>query len=159
APFDPATGEERVPLDWRQVELRRDGANWNLVLGGQCLADFGPNESEARDAWRIFQFYRFTEQVQVGTSAKPFSYYLVNGKAPHGLRFGMQNISFHPDRLAVRQVDGQWMLCEDGQRPILRGGDSAEEARQVLQAIQKYKFDNYCRIGGSDKAGLSFMVR
>jgi hypothetical protein len=157
-PFDPATGEERVALDWRQVELRRDGSTWKLILAGQCIADFGTNEIDAREALRVFQFYRFNELARVGPSTKPFSYYLVNGQAPHGLRFGVNNLSFHPDRLFVRQIDGQWMICEE-QRPIFRGGDTQEEARQVLQAIQRYKFDNLCRIGDAEKGGLKFMVR
>jgi hypothetical protein len=50
------------------------------------------------------------------------------------------------------------MICE-GQRPIVRGGDNKEDAMQVLKAIQKYKFDNLCRLGGAEQAGLSFLVR
>ena len=49
------------------------------------------------------------------------------------------------------------LLCEDG-RPILLAGDNEAEAKRMLQAIQKYKFDNLC-VMGSEEKGLRFLVR
>jgi hypothetical protein len=155
---DALTGEERLAFDWRRVELHRDGLRWRLMFGRECLADFGPDEVGAREALRTVQFYRFTEQCRVGAPAAPLVYYLVNGQAPHGIRFGARNTPFHPERLAVRQVDSQWMLC-DGVRPILHAGANEDEAKRTLQAIQKYKFDNICAIGANDQTGLRFLVK
>jgi hypothetical protein len=156
--FNAATGEERESLDWRRAELRREGSSWKLRLGSEVLADFGSRETEAREALRIVQHYRFTERCLIGASATPFAFYLVNGQPPRGLAFGLSNTSFAPESLAVRQIEGKWLIC-DGQRPIIRGGDSEADAKQVLKAIQRYRFDNCCEIGGSDQAGLRFLVR
>ena len=131
-----------------------DGPN----ADAQCIGDFGHQEPEARDALRVFQFYRFTEQGRIGNSAKSFSYYLVNGQAPRGVRFGVHSIPFRPERLGVRQVNGQWMICE-AEKQIMRAGDNQEEARQALQAIQRYQFDNLCRLGGLGDGTLTFFVR
>lgn len=156
--FDALTGEEKLAFDWRRVELRRDGLRWRLMAGRECLADFGHDEVAAREGLRAVQFYRFTEQCRLGDAGTPLIYYLVNGQAPHGVRFGTRNTPFHPDRLRVQQIDGQWMVC-DGVRPIVCGGASEEEAKRTLQAIQKYKFDNLCAIGNDEQAGLRFFVK
>jgi hypothetical protein len=156
--FNAATGEEHEPLDWRRAELCRDGNSWKLRIGSEVLADFGSRETEAREALRIVQHYRFTERCLIGASATPFAFYLVNGQPPRGLAFGLSNTSFASESLAVRQMDGKWLIC-DGQRPILRGGDSEADAKQILKAIQRYRFDNWCEIGGSDQGGLRFLVR
>ncbi len=154
---DPATGEEKFAFDWRRVELKRDGQRWKLMAGRECLADFATDSFAARDALQTVQHYRFSERCVLGDSATPLTYYLVNGQAPRGLRFGTRNTPFHPDRLKVQQVEGKWMLCEGG-RPILHGGDSEAEAKRTLQAVQKYQFDNLCVVGNEEK-GLQFLAR
>jgi hypothetical protein len=156
--FDAAAGEDRLNLDWRRVELRRDGFNWKLVVPGRCLADFGPDEYSAREALRAIQYYRFTEQCRIGNSATSVMYFLVNGQAPRGLKLGLQSTPFRPENLSVRKVQDQWLLYE-GERPILRGGRTEEEAKQVLKAIQLHKFDHLCRIGNAENASLQFLVK
>jgi hypothetical protein len=156
--YDPATGSEHLPLDWRQVQVRHEGQRVKLVFGNQCLADFGGNEMDAREALRIVQYYRFTEQCRVGASNDAVTFYLVNGQAPHGLGAGVRSTGFHPGQLTVRQIDDHWMLCEND-RPVLRAGKNATEAKQVLTLIQKYKFDNLCYIGRADAPALTFLVQ
>jgi len=155
--FDPRTGEERRAFDWRRVELQRDGLRWKLMHNGQTLADFAGDEIAARDALRVIQFYRFTEQCRVGQAADYLQYFLTNGQAPQGVRLGIRGMQFSPDRLTVREVDARWAVCQ-GERIIVPGALSEEEARQALQVIQKYRFDALCRIG-NDGVGLSFLVR
>lgn len=156
--IDPKGGVARLPIDWRNVQLRREGRDWKLMLGNDCLADFGPEEVQARDALRVFQFYRFSEQCRVGQADKPLTFYLVNGHAPRGIKFGIRTTSFRAERLTVRQGDGGWMIY-DGEKPVLRGGDSCAAARQVLETIQKHGFDCWCRVGNNDQAALSFFAR
>jgi hypothetical protein len=155
---DPKSGVERLPIDWRNVQLRRDGQDWKLKLGNECLADFGPDEMQARDALRVFQFYRFSEQCRVGQWDKPLIYYMVNGRAPRGIKFGVRTTSFRPERLTVRQVDDGWTIY-DGEKPILRGGDSFATAHQVMETIKQQGFDCWCSVGKVDQGGLSFFVR
>jgi hypothetical protein len=158
AQLDAVKGEERLPLDWRRVELKRDGLKWTLTCGSECLADFGFDESAARDALRAFQFYRFTEQCRIGRSESPLVYYLVNGQAPVGIRLGISSFRFRPDELTVRRVNDLWMICE-GDRPLLRGGSTEGEARQAILAIQRYRFDHLCRIGHIEGKCFQFLVR
>src|SRR5262249_39401703 len=64
--FDPVTQGDHLLFDFRQIQLKRDGQNWKLMLGSKLMADFGPHETEARSAWHLFQTYRFTEQCRIG---------------------------------------------------------------------------------------------
>jgi hypothetical protein len=156
--LDEATGEEKLPFDWRRVEAKRDGQHWRLMAGRECLADFARDGVAAREAHQAVLHYRFTERCMLGESATPLTYFLVNGQAPHGVPFGAQNTPFHPDRLTIKQIDGQWLICED-KRPILRAGDTEAEAKRALLVIQKYRFDALCVIGTAEQASLRFLVR
>jgi hypothetical protein len=149
---------ERVTFDWRQVQLRRDKEDWKLAAGSLVLASFGPNERDARQGLAALQHYHFTEQRQIGRPRPAFTYYLVNGEAPRGLMFGLGSVPFQPDALALRELDGNWTLA-DGNKPILQFGDRAEEAKQALQVIQKYRFDHLYRIGPGGTTGMTVLVR
>jgi hypothetical protein len=149
---------DRVPTHWRQVQLRQEGKDWKLVLGGYTLASFGPSERDARTALAAVQFYRFTDQYLVGHPKPAFSYFLVNGQAPHGLMFGLNTTAFRSESLTVQHTDDGWMVGE-GIRPLLAFGDKEEEAKTALQAIQRFHFDTLCRIGSDDSAGMTFLVR
>ncbi len=148
---------DRVPFNWRQVQVRRDGKDWKLVHGGYTLASFGNDERGARLALSAVQFYRLTEHCLVGHPKPSFSYFLANGQAPRGVMMGLHNVSFQPEAVAVKKVDGQWSLC-DGGRVLCAFGDKEEEAKQALQAVQRHKFDRLCRVGSGDDA-MTFMVR
>ena len=104
------------------------------------------------------QYYRFTEQWLVGHPQPAFSYFLTAGQAPRGLQFGVNSIPFRPDLLAVKQQGDAWVIG-DGNQTVLSFGARAEEARQVLQVIQHYKFDHLCRLGHGDEGGMTFFVR
>ena len=39
---------DRVSIDGRQLQVRRDGADWKLALGNHVLANFGPNQGDAQ---------------------------------------------------------------------------------------------------------------
>src|SRR5207249_6784379 len=81
---------ERVPFDWRRVELRQDKQDWKLVAGSYALANFGGHQDDARRALTALQFYRFTEQHWIGPpAASALTYFLVNGQPPRGLVFGV----------------------------------------------------------------------
>jgi hypothetical protein len=149
---------ERVPFDWRQAQLRQDGKNWKLAVGGRVLADFGADERAARVGLSAVQYYRFTEQCQVGGDGGRFSYYLVNGQPPRGTLFGVDARPFQPDRLEARQVEGKWAVCE-GDQPLVRLGDKPEEAQHMLETIRRNQFDRLCRLGTDGDKGMTFLVR
>jgi hypothetical protein len=146
---------ERVPFDWRRVEVRQDNGNWKLAAGSLVLANFGSDQHEARLALSAVQHYRFTEQWRV---AGDFRYFLTNGQAPRGLMLGTQAQSFQPDALVVKQVEDRYALCS-GDKVLVRLGQRQEEAQQLLEVIKRNHFDRLCRLGEWAPQGLTFLVR
>jgi hypothetical protein len=148
---------ERVPLDFRQVRIYHDHRDWKLLCGEYVIANFGPNERDARLAEMAFRTSHFTEQCLVGHPKPAFSYFLVNGKPPRELPVGAQGIAFRPENLSVRQVNGVWAIC-DLTRTLFVFGDRAEEAKETLKILQKYSFDSYCRLGQGEQ-GMTILAR
>jgi hypothetical protein len=149
---------ERATFDWRQVKIRQDDKNWMLVCGSKTLADFGPNESAARQALSAVQHYHFTEQYCIGRPTPSFTYFLVNGQEPRGLCLGVNNIAFDWESLSVRQIEGKFVISESD-RILFHFGDDGDEAKQALAAIQHYQFDHLCHIGPPSPLGMSYFVR
>jgi hypothetical protein len=149
---------DRTPFDYRQVRLRQDHGGWKLAAGSFVLADFGGDERAARLGLSAVQFYRFTEQCQVGASPERFSYLLAGGQAPRGTMFGVDGRSFQPEQLEVRQVGGRWAVCA-GDEPLIQMGERQEDVRRVLKAIRNLQCDRLCRLGTADGKGMTFLVR
>jgi hypothetical protein len=149
--LDLSTLAERVPLDYHQVRLLKDVEGWKLLCGNYVIATFGANEREALLAEMAFRTTHFTEQCLIGHPKPAFSYFLVNGQPPHGLPLGATAVSFRPDELSVRQVNGVWAIC-DAIRPLFVFGDKADEAKETLKVIQHHHFDAFCRLGQGQQA-------
>jgi hypothetical protein len=137
--------------------VRRDGQDWKLTFGSYTLANFGADERVARQALAAVRHYRFNQHCLVGRPTPVFSYFLVNGRAPHGLMFGLGAVPFRPEALTVRQVGGSWVIG-DAVQTLIDFGDHEEGARQTLQVIQRHRFDHLCRVGPPG-AALTFLVR
>jgi hypothetical protein len=155
---DQLADAERVPLDWRQAQIREDDDGWKLVVGNRTLANFGPHDVDARLALRAVQYYRFTEHGSLGRPRPLFSYFLVDGSAPRGYMVGLEHVPFHLETVTVRQNGDTWWLI-DGGRPLLNFGDHPDEARQALRLVQRYQFDTLCRVGHADTGAMTFFVR
>jgi hypothetical protein len=149
--------EDRVAVDWRHVQVRQDGQNWKLLYERYAFADLGFSESDARVAQAVVQHYHFTEHCLIGRPTALFSYFLVNGQAPKGLCFGARNTPFHPEALTLQKQGEDWVLME-GSNTLWHFGQGAQEAREALQAIRRYRFDTLCRIG-SGQTPMIFLVR
>jgi hypothetical protein len=150
--------EDIVPLDWRDVRIQRDGNEWKLMHGNYLLANFGPHESDARQALDVVRYYRFTEHCLLGRPTPSFCYFLVNGQAPHGIRFGANGNSFRPNMLRVQHYGKQFYLAE-GNRVLLSFGERGEDAQQALKIIQEHHFDCLCRIGPPGTAAFTYLVQ
>jgi hypothetical protein len=146
---------DRFHFDARRVVVKHDHNDWKLIYGTYVLANFGPNQRDAHLAWNVLQYYRFTEQCLIG-QPPTFAYFLANGQPPHGVKFGLSCLAFRPEALVVRRVGDYWVLC-DGERPLVNFGDRLEDARQLVQVIQRHHFDQLCRIG-SEGYGMTFLV-
>src|SRR5262249_17370209 len=122
---------ERLPFDWRRVQTRQLGNQWVLGIGEMVFSTLG-SEAEARQALDVVRRYRFTEWRRVGEGAESFSYFLINGQAPHGVISGVQAEPFQPDLLSVRQVENRQAVCQ-GAHPIIILGERVEDAQELLR--------------------------
>jgi hypothetical protein len=150
---------DKVVFEPRQVQVRRENQDWKLFYGPYALANFGPNQTDARQALNLLQFFRCNEQHLVGQPRQPtFTYFLTDGEAPRGMAYGMGGWEFRPETLTLRQVGKEWVVCDRNQA-LIRVGDKEDDAKQVLQIIRQQHFDRICHIGHGDAPGLSLLVR
>jgi hypothetical protein len=147
---------DRVALDARQLQVRRDGSDWKLTMGNHVVANFGPNQADAQIAQAALRHYGCTEQVFVGNPRPVFSYFLSNGQAPHGVSYAVNAMSFRPESLQVKQF-GTSAVLFDGSQVLMSFGDRAAEAQQALQAIQRYRFDRMATFGHGDQSMTLFV--
>jgi hypothetical protein len=141
-----------------QVEARQEKDVWKLTYGKQTLATFG-SSADAKQALTVVQEYHFTDQYLIGTPTPTFSYFLAHGQAPRGQpRFGIPAQSFRPEAIAVKQIGASWMLCE-GDRPLVSFDDHREDAQELAQVIQRFRFDTLCRIGPVGPLSMPFLVK
>jgi hypothetical protein len=143
-------------FDPSRVELKQD-RTWKLIYGQRTLAEFG-SCWEARQALSLIQSYRFTEQCWIGGVQPSFSYFLVHGQGPQGLRFGVPSQAFTPQALVVTQAGADWMVS-NGQQPLMSFGDRRDDAQQFVEVVQHYHFDRLCRIGPVGPLSMTFLVR
>jgi hypothetical protein len=148
---------ERVPFDWRQLQTRKEGEDWQLRVGPFALARFGTDRAAADKALKVLQFYHCTEQCLVGGPQALVSYCLTDGQAPRGRMLGLETTAFRCDALKIQQAGMAWSIT-DGDH-VLFMFDRAESAKQVLQAIQKHKFDHLSRIGQGETPAMTFLLR
>ena len=149
---------ERVAFDWRQAQVRKDLGHWKVTAGSHVLADFGANQNAAAEALKAVQFYHFTEQCQVGQPSPYCSYFLVSGQAPRGIPFGVQGQPIDVVHLAVQQVGNKYALVS-GSQTVLQFGPRPDEARHMLDVIQRHQFDRVCHVGGPEEEGMTFLVK
>ncbi len=147
---------DRVSIDPRQLQVRHDNGDWKLAMGNHVIANFGPNEGDARLAQAALRYYRCTEQVFIGNPRPMLSYFLANGQAPHGTSYAFNAVAFRPESLAVRQMGTSYVLF-DGTQVLLSFGDRMSEAQQAMQAIQRYKFDRLATFGRGDQSMMLFV--
>jgi hypothetical protein len=146
---------ERVVIEPRKVEVRKDRGEFVLAHGTDILARFGQSEWAARDALKVVQDCRFTEFCTLGPDV---TFFLVNGAAPTRVPFSVQGTRFDPQRVAARPAAGRWGVFESGGR-MLYAAASQEEAEQLVRVIQAFQFDQLCQVGLSPRASLKFLAK
>jgi hypothetical protein len=141
---------ERVPFDSRQVKAHKEGADWQVQMGQYALLHCGSDQVAADKAVEVLQFFHCNEQCLVGKPQPFFAYFLTDGQAPHGRMLGLETVTFKADGLRVKQAGSAWTVT-DGNR-VLFAFDNEDSAKQVLEAMQKHKFDHMARIGRGETA-------
>lgn len=149
---------EKIAIDPKKVEVRKDRNDVVLAHGTEILGRFGVNDWVARDALRLIQDCRFTEYCTFGQAG--VSFFLVNGRAPTRVPFFAQGVKFDAKNLKARNTEGnRWGLFEPTGRMIFPAA-TQQEAEQLLRLIQTYQFDTYCTAGGSSTSpGLRFLAQ
>ena len=145
---------ERVAIDPRRAEVRKDRGEWVLASGPDVLARFGYSELTARDALRVVQDGRFTDFCRVGG----LTFFLAGGQPPTRVPFAAQGTHFDPAHLQVRELTGAWGVYEANGRRVLLAA-SKDEAELQLRVVRGYHFDQVCQVGTSPKASLRFLAK
>jgi hypothetical protein len=148
----------RVPFDWRQVILSREPEGWRLHVGSMVLASFGADELLARKALLAFQYYRFNELCLVGPENPRAHFYTINGLPPHGELFGVPMVSLIPEKLTVQKQDSNYVIAQ-GTDVLLAVGDRPEDARQLLDWIQRQRVERLARLMTPEGQGMMFFLK
>ncbi|HVK16635.1 MAG TPA: hypothetical protein VM533_06775 [Fimbriiglobus sp.] len=146
---------ERLVIDSRKVEVRKDRGEFVLAHGPDVLARFGHSEWAARDAQKVVRDCRFTEFCTVSPGA---TFFLVNGAAPTRVPFSAQGTKFDPQQVKARPFDGRWGVFEGGGRMLFPAA-TKEEAEHLVRVVHAYQFDQICQVGLSPRASLKFLAK
>lgn len=147
---------ERIAIDPKAVELKRDKGDWKLVHGQDVLANFGPSEWSGRDALKLVQDQRFTEFCRFNAEV---TFFLVNGQAPTKVPFAVQATRFDREAVKVKSASGGRYGLYEGSGRQLFACDSQKEAEQLLKLLQEHGFDTSCQIGLGTKSSLRFLAK
>jgi len=90
-----------------------------------------------------------TKSCFVGRPNASFQYMRVNNKEPSGAVSGEDCISFNPNTIAVKKVNGRWKIV-DGNHYMFDFGNKGAEAKQAFAIIKKYGFTKSCFVGRPD---------
>jgi len=147
---------ERIPLDPKTLEVRREKSDWILAQGTEILCNFGSSEWSAKDALKLVQQQRFSEFCRFN---KDVTFFLVQGAAPTKVPFSVQSSRFDNAALKVRRTTGEKYAIYEGVVRQLFVCDTEKEALQLLEVLQHYGFDNKCQLGLSSANSLHFLAK
>ena len=117
--------------------------------GSHWMFDFGSKKAEANKAYNIIKHYGMNQSCFVGRPDPSFQYLLVSGKAPEGGFPGEDCVSFNPETIEVKKINGHWKIV-DGSHWMFDFGDKKEEAELAYCIIKKYGFNRTCFVGRPD---------
>lgn len=147
---------ERLVLDLKKVEIKKDKGEYVLAHGPDVLARFGMSEWSARDALRVMQDMRVTEFCRFNAE---LTFFLVNGQPPTRPPFSVQGTRFDPDRLSVKPASAGQTGVYDANGRLMYAVGSKEEADALVKLLQHFRFDQQCQMGLSGRSGLKFLAR
>ncbi|MEJ2040712.1 MAG: hypothetical protein P8X55_17545 [Desulfosarcinaceae bacterium] len=138
--------EDCIEFNPRTAAVAKKSGRWKIVDGSHWMFDFGNNKAEAEKTLQIIKRYGMTKSCFVGRPNPSFQYMLAHGNAPSGGIQGEDCISFNPDRIAVKNVNGRWKIVE-GNHFMFDFGNKEGEAKQAFAIIKKYGFTKSCFVG------------
>jgi hypothetical protein len=141
--------EDCISFNPRKIQVKKIKGRWKIVEGSHWMFDFGNKKDEAYKAYKIIKHYRMNQSCFVGRPDPSFQYMLVSGKAPTGSFPGEDCISFNPNNIEVKQINGRWKIVE-GSHWIFDFNDKKTEAYKAFRIIKKYGFQYSCYVGRPD---------
>lgn len=141
--------EDCIGFNPNNVKVQNINGSWKIVDGSHWMFDFGSKRNEALAALRVIRHYRMNQSCFVGRPDPSFQYMLVSGQAPQGGLPGEDCVSFNPNNVKVKNVNGSWKIV-DGNHWMFDFGSKKAEADQALAIIKKYGFNKSCFVGRPD---------
>ncbi|HHE07779.1 MAG TPA: hypothetical protein ENL01_02555 [Chlorobaculum parvum] len=148
-PMIPVVKEDCISFNPATTTLRNIDGRWTIVDGNHLMFNFGDKMVEAIKALRIIKHYKMNQSCFVGRPDPSFSYLLVNGQAPQGSMPGEDCVSFNPNTIKVKKINGRWKIV-DGNHWVFDFNDKEGEARTAFAIIKKYGFNHSCYVGRPD---------
>jgi len=149
--------EDCVSFNPRTAKVARINGRYKIVDGQQWVFDFGDKKNEARRALSIVHHYGINQSCYVGRPNPSFEYLLVSGSAPRGGIAKEDCISFNPEIVQVKKVNGSWKIV-DGNHWMFDFGNKMNEARTAFGVIRQHGFSRSCFVGRPN-ASLQYMRR
>jgi hypothetical protein len=152
-----APPESLQSFDNTQTKITWAGGHWHIQAGNVILKDVVPRESDAREAVRIIRELRLNQHGTIGSPKPILEYWLVDGRAPQAFGLHSRMIAFDPLALRVEEIQGQWSI-RDSLHVYFTFGAAADDARQALAIMQKYKFNQFGTVGYPDPTMMYFIT-
>ena len=124
---------------------------WTITDGRSLMFAFGSNKSEGEAALAIMRKYGFDRTCYIGRPSASMTFLLARNRSATGAHGSEDCIAFNRENLSVERVGNQWRLT-DG-RSSMKMFPNNSEARQALEAINRYRFNRQCFVG---RPGPSF---
>lgn len=141
--------EDCIGFNPKTTTVAKISGHWKIVDGSHWMFDFGNNKAEADKSLSIIKHYGMTQSCFVGRPAPSFQYMSVNGQAPSGAFPGEDCLSFNPNTIEVKQINGRWKIV-DGSHWMFDFENKEAEAKQAFAIIKKYGFSKSCFVGRPD---------
>lgn len=158
------TGEDCLSFNPNTIQVKFINSHWKIVDGSHWMFDFGNKKDEALMAYNIIKHYKMNQSCFVGRPDPSFEYLLVSGEAPVGEYQGEDCMSFNPETIQVKLINGRYKIV-DGNHWIFDFAEKKNEAYQAYKIIKKYGFSKSCYVGRPNasfkylkKAGISIIT-
>jgi len=137
------------------IAVEQEGGRYRLVERdagvNTWILDFGARGEEAGVAAKTIQHYNFNQLCTVGKSADgrgpEMQYFTVDGSSTAAHREGEDAISFDPNLVAARFVQGRWKVVEGADHWMLDFNEREADARRAVEIIKYYNFTRVCYVG------------
>lgn len=148
-PVSLSISEDCVGFNPRTAKVAKISGRWKIVDGSHWMFDFGNNRSEAVKALKVIKHYGMTKSCFVGRPGPSFKYMRVKNRAPSRSFPGEDCISFNPNTIQVKRINGRWKIV-DGSHWMFDFGNKGAEAKKAFAIIKKYRFTRSCFVGRPD---------